>query len=56
MLGDLEELDLSDNRLADIPEGISKLTKLKVLRLDGNVFEKTPSEVGLLESLETLTI
>lgn len=48
----LEILDLSNNRLTDIPEQIAELPKLKILFASNNLFTKLPASLGACENLE----
>ncbi|KAF4035972.1 Leucine rich repeat [Phytophthora infestans] len=50
----LMELDLTKNRLRDLPDTLTKLTALKILNLSCNVLEKLPEEFGKLEKLEKI--
>ena len=52
----LHELDLSRNRLKEIPSDIKLLKKLKRLVLFKNKIETLPAEIGQLENLESLII
>ncbi|KVH98480.1 Leucine-rich repeat-containing protein [Cynara cardunculus var. scolymus] len=49
-------LDLTHNKLADIPEEISRLTNMQRLILADNVIERLPSNVGKLQSLKFLIL
>lgn len=49
----LISLDVSHNELTDLP-GLSKLKNLRVLALNRNWFNTLPSEIGVLNHLETL--
>ncbi|XP_066291360.1 malignant fibrous histiocytoma-amplified sequence 1 homolog [Branchiostoma lanceolatum] len=51
---EIEVLKLSFNKLRTLPEGISRLAKLKYLWLDFNQFEEFPEVVCELTSLEHL--
>lgn len=48
----LEILDLSNNRLSDIPEQIAELRKLKILFASNNLFTELPASLGACEQLE----
>ncbi|EEY62860.1 uncharacterized protein PITG_15291 [Phytophthora infestans T30-4] len=50
----LMELDLTKNRLRELPDTLTKLTALKILNLSCNVLEKLPEEFGKLEKLEKI--
>ncbi|XP_071716494.1 uncharacterized protein [Rutidosis leptorrhynchoides] len=49
-------LDLTRNKLADIPEEISKLINMQRLILAENVIERLPTNVGQLQSLKILNL
>ena len=51
---DLEVLDLSDNELAGLPEGLKNLNQLTTLVLSGNKLEELPDIVYQLKTLTTL--
>lgn len=51
---DLEVLDLSDNELAELPEGLKNLKQLTTLVLSGNKLEALPRIVCQLKTLTTL--
>lgn len=53
-LVNLEEFNASQNKLTDIPWGISKLKKLRVLLVNQNNIEELPNAVNNLSSLEVL--
>ena len=53
---DLEVLDLSDNKLAELPEGLKNLNQLTTLVLSGNRLEEIPSVVCQLKTLTTLDV
>ncbi|MFT4268784.1 MAG: leucine-rich repeat-containing protein kinase family protein [Xenophilus sp.] len=48
----LEVLDLSGNRLAELPPDLHRLRRLRVLFCSGNPFAALPSALGRCESLE----
>lgn len=50
----LEYLSLKNDNLTIIPEGISKLYKLKILDLSGNNFKTLPKTIKSLSKLEVL--
>ena len=50
----LEYLSLKNDHLTSIPEGIAKLTKLKILDLSGNDFKTLPNTLKGLSKLEVL--
>ena len=47
----LEILDLSNNALRDLPQDLTRLTKLKVIFLSNNAFEHVPDVLGTMPSL-----
>ncbi len=53
-LYNLKELNLSDNKLTDIPKEIGNLTNLQVLNLNGNELTDIPKEIGGLINLQEL--
>lgn len=55
-LTDLEVLDLSDNELAKLPEGLKNLKQLATLVLSGNKLEELPRIVCQLKTLTTLDV
>ena len=50
----LEILDVSKNRISEIPEGIKKLTALKYLAVSRNRITKLPYALGEMSSLGKL--
>jgi len=52
----LEELNLTGNMLAQLPEEIGTATTLRVLLLNGNVLKTLPHSIGKLEALEKMEI
>ncbi|KLV03749.1 protein kinase [Photobacterium aquae] len=48
----LEILDLSDNRLSELPDEFSQLKKLKIFFASNNVFEALPEVLGRCPDLE----
>lgn len=52
----LEELNLAGNLITAVPPTISRLTRLRVLRLDENQLTSLPVELALLSQLEFLDI
>jgi len=55
-LTDLEELSLANNKLKTISPAIAKLTKLKRLAIEYNLFEGFPEAVCKLEQLQVLFV
>lgn len=55
-LDKLKVLDLSDNKLVDVPTGISQLTSLQVLNLSRNQFTSLTTGIGNLSKLVTLRL
>lgn len=54
-LGDsLEVLDLSGNRLSELPEDLHRLNRLKVLFCSNNQFTHLPHTIGSCQALETV--
>ncbi|GJW02170.1 plant intracellular Ras-group-related LRR protein 7 [Tanacetum coccineum] len=49
-------IDFTHNRLADIPEDISKLTNMQRLILADNLIEHLPTNVGKLQSLKFINL
>ncbi|XP_013183696.1 leucine-rich repeat protein 1 [Amyelois transitella] len=52
----LKLLDLSGNKLNNLPKAIWKLHKLVTLKLDDNMLKKLPSTLGRISTLRYLTI
>ncbi|KHN72365.1 Leucine-rich repeat-containing protein 57 [Toxocara canis] len=50
----LRNLDLSDNRIRELPEMIGSFSNLKQLHLSGNQLQSLPDELGMLKKLEVL--
>ncbi len=48
----LEVLDLSGNRLSELPDGFARLHRLRILFLSGNAFRRLPDVLGRLPALE----
>jgi len=51
----LEELDLPDNYLEELPTSINKLRNLKTLRLDENQLRELPQAIAELSNLIILS-
>jgi hypothetical protein len=49
----LEVLDLTGNRLSDLPADLHRLTRLKVLFCSNNRFTHLPHAIGRCQALET---
>ncbi len=54
LLKDVEELDLSDNKLTSLPPEITQLSKLRILNIEYNELTDLPAELGQLTALEEL--
>lgn len=52
----LRNLDLSENKIREIPKFFIKLSALKILHLADNCISILPEEIGCLKSLEVLNI
>ena len=52
----LKELDLSNNKLEEIPESISNMTSLEKLSLNRNVITNLPETIGDMQSLKILEL
>jgi Leucine-rich repeat (LRR) protein len=52
----LQKLDISFNKLTDIPKSIGKLTNLEVLLLNNNNLTDIPKSIGKLTKLQVLTL
>ena len=50
----VEELDLSSNKLMDVPEGIKKFTKLKILNLRNNLVVFSLDCAPFLSEIESI--
>lgn len=55
-LKNLKQLLLTNNRLRNLPRGISALKKLKILRLDNNNLRCLPTDIVKLYNLEELRL
>jgi Leucine rich repeat len=51
---DVQELTLSANRLAELPDCVCRMTKLVRLSVDSNFLERLPSKIGKLTRLKYL--
>ncbi len=47
-------LEIAENKLTALPEGISRLGELAALNLSGNALTALPAELGQMTVLETL--
>jgi hypothetical protein len=56
IMGTLTQLDLSDNQLPCLPEGLCGLTQLKQLNLNNNCLTELPDGLGEMESLTWLSM
>ncbi|XP_043687077.1 plant intracellular Ras-group-related LRR protein 7 isoform X1 [Telopea speciosissima] len=52
----IRTLDLTHNKIVDIPMGISKLINMQRLVLADNLIERLPMNLGKLQSLKVLTL
>jgi hypothetical protein len=52
----LEVLDLSRNRVSDIPLNITRLSNLKVLALQGNLIQTVPHSLSDMEGLQVIKL
>lgn len=52
----LEKLDISNNNLAVLPDGISNLTNISELNVDNNAIVELPNGIGELKTLKTLSL
>lgn len=52
----IRSLDLSDNRIKDIPNFLSRFSSLKHIILNNNLIIELPNEIGNLTKLETLSL
>jgi internalin A len=55
-LGKIEQLDLSDQNLTELPIEIGELIALKSLNLSGNRLKSLPIEIGNLTNLQKLNV
>ncbi|CAD7704830.1 unnamed protein product, partial [Ostreobium quekettii] len=56
LLSELRVLDASFANLQSLPRGLSRLQGLQLLRLDGNMIETLPQEIGHLKHLVVLSL
>jgi Leucine-rich repeat (LRR) protein len=49
-------LDISANKITEIPIAITKLASLKVLSLNNNLITTIPPEIGQLKNLTSFTM
>jgi Leucine-rich repeat (LRR) protein len=52
----LKYLEISDNQITEIPEGISKLENLEYLSFQNNQITSLPEKLTFLRKLQTLDI
>ncbi|WP_318406048.1 leucine-rich repeat-containing protein kinase family protein [Photobacterium leiognathi] len=50
----LEILDLTDNRLSQLPDDFAKLTKLRIVFMSNNCFTELPKVLGACQNLEMI--
>ncbi|ELQ74569.1 Leucine rich repeat protein [Trachipleistophora hominis] len=55
-LKNLESLDVSDNRLKELPDTFSALQSLTVLNLTNNRFDEVPRIIGCIRTLHILSL
>jgi Leucine-rich repeat (LRR) protein len=55
-LVELQRLDVSKNKLKNLPKTLSKLAKLEELSASGNSLESLPEEIGNLSQLKALRV
>ena len=56
ILNNLKNLDLSNNKIKDLPVGLFLLKQLKILYLNGNQIQSLNDEIGQLENLIILNL
>ncbi|XP_035715235.1 leucine-rich repeat-containing protein 57 isoform X2 [Folsomia candida] len=54
VVGVLRSIDLSENKITEIPQNIGAFLNLKLLNLNSNLIEVIPEQLGVLVKLETL--
>ncbi|CAL4060276.1 unnamed protein product, partial [Meganyctiphanes norvegica] len=55
-LSSIQVLDLSENKISNIPDSINKLSNLRILKLSGNKLKSLPSSISECVKLEELEL